>query len=189
VDHIWWCTACALPAQAALRTTNATAVAEVRRVSWEGAQRARAGEVPLLGPCFDDPSQAAERDRIVRFIRARADAAEGPLRPQRARRGQVDAHGVAARLRAVASAFERDQLPGALVLGRLRGVAAFAQEPLATVLHTLAKGVEHGAHRDLVRLAAPALMRFAPVEAPVDAPDEEDAEGGVQLRLPLVLHR
>jgi hypothetical protein len=69
---------------------------------------------------------------------------------------------------------------------QLRGLAAFAQEPLATVLFTLAKGIDFGAHRELVRLAPGSpLMRFAPAEAP----EEEDEEGGAQLRLPRALRR
>jgi hypothetical protein len=46
---------------------------------------------------------------------------------------------VAARLTALARAFEREGLLVTVILGRLREVAAFAPEPLSTVLHTLAR--------------------------------------------------
>src|SRR5271155_2827121 len=72
VDRVWWCTACAVPAQMALRTRNTTAAAEVRRISWEGAQRARRGEIQAPGPRIHEPEDEAERDRILRFLRARA---------------------------------------------------------------------------------------------------------------------
>ena len=185
VDRVWWCTDCAIPAQAALRTRNATSAAEVRRISWEGAQRTAHGEVAAPGPRIHDPEEAAERDRLLRFVRARATAAEGPARPTRARSGHLSADRVAARLLALARAFEREELPIAVILHRLRGLAAFAPEPLATVLHTLAKGAARGAHRERVRLAPVRALVRVPLQDDC-ADEDQDAEGdGHQLRLSL----
>lgn len=185
VDRVWWCTACAIPAQAALRSKNATAAAEVRRISWEGAQRARRGKIVAPGPRIHDVEEEAERDQLLRFVRARAAAADGPARPRRARRGHLPADRVAERLVALARAFEGEELPVPVILGRLRELAAFAPEPLATVLHTLAKGAERGAHRERVRLPLiPPLVRIHPMDLLLE--EDLDAEGdGGRLRLSL----
>jgi len=72
-----------------------------------------------------------------------------------------------------------------VILGRLREVAAFAPEPLSTVLHTLAKGAERGAHRERVRLPPiHPLVRVPPTDLLLE--EDLDAEGdGRQLRLSL----